>query len=106
MDKVTRFTVDPKRFTIQKEMVVRMLRNFKAEQPHQHAFYYTSVLILHPMWTKEELAQALEGEWNGMGTVLLRLEWNGDCVTNILQVGMEWGLLLIYCRLEWNGDCY
>ena len=41
-----------------------------------------------------------------MGTVTnilqVGMEWG---LLLILQVGMEWGLLLIYCRLEWNGDC-
>ena len=40
---------------------IRGLRNFKAEQPHQHAMYYTSVLLSEQKWTKEELLDATDG---------------------------------------------
>lgn len=39
----------------------RSLRNFNAEQPHQHAMYYTSVLMSEVMWTKDEMLDAMEG---------------------------------------------
>ena len=40
----------------------RSLRNFHAEQPHQHAVYFTSVLMSELLWTQEELLDALDGE--------------------------------------------
>ena len=43
---------------------VRGLKNFKAEQPHQHAVYYTTVLMSEQLWTKDELLDATEGIFN------------------------------------------
>jgi len=40
---------------------IRSLKNFRAEQPHQHAVYYTTVLFAEQCWTKEELLEATEG---------------------------------------------
>ena len=57
IDKLTRFTVDPARFNILKELYSRVLRNFQAEQPHQHAVYYNSVLLSDRIWHKEELSE-------------------------------------------------
>ena len=42
----------------------RSLRNFHAEQPHQHAVYFTSVLMSELLWTQEELLDALEGMYS------------------------------------------
>ncbi|KAG7155866.1 Insulin-degrading enzyme-like [Homarus americanus] len=58
MERMTTFTVDPKRFEILKDAYVRALRNFNADQPHQHVVYYTSLLLSEHGWTKEELLQA------------------------------------------------
>jgi hypothetical protein len=41
------------------------LRNFKAEQPHQHALYYTSYVLEEMAWHKDELIEALEGKLIG-----------------------------------------
>lgn len=60
LERLTGFTIEPQRFDIIKEAYERGLRNFRAEQPHQHAIYYTSVLMSEVVWTKEELLQALE----------------------------------------------
>ena len=57
MDKLTGFKVDPARFAILKELYARGLKNFQAEQPHQHAVYYNSVLLSDRVWHKEELIQ-------------------------------------------------
>ena len=43
---------------------MRGLKNFKAEQPHQHAVYYTTVLMSEQLWTKDELLDATEGKFN------------------------------------------
>ena len=43
---------------------MRALKNFRAEQPYQHAVYYTAVLTSEQMWTKEELLEATDGMLN------------------------------------------
>ncbi|XP_045108140.1 insulin-degrading enzyme-like isoform X1 [Portunus trituberculatus] len=58
MERMTSFTVDPKRFEILKDAYVRGLRNFNADQPHQHVVHYTSLLLAEHGWTKEELLEA------------------------------------------------
>ncbi|XP_050730176.1 insulin-degrading enzyme-like isoform X1 [Eriocheir sinensis] len=58
MERMTSFQVDPKRFEILKDAYVRALRNFSADQPHQHVVYYTSLLLAEHGWTKEELLEA------------------------------------------------
>ena len=68
MDRLTKFKVDPKRFKILKEAYTRGLKNFQAEQPHQHAVYYNSVLLSERVWHKEELLQVTDsllttGDW-------------------------------------------
>ncbi|XP_076461437.1 insulin-degrading enzyme-like [Babylonia areolata] len=60
LDRLTCFTVNPQRFDIIKEAYERGLRNFRAEQPHQHAVYYTTVIMSEVIWTKDELLSALE----------------------------------------------
>ncbi|XP_076044547.1 insulin degrading metalloproteinase isoform X2 [Oratosquilla oratoria] len=60
IDRMTTFKVDPKRFDILKDAYVRALKNFNADQPHQHVVYYTSLLLAEHGWTKEELLQATE----------------------------------------------
>jgi len=59
MDKLTSFSVDTNRFNILKEAYTRGLKNFQAEQPHQHAVYYNSVVLSERVWHKEELLGAL-----------------------------------------------
>lgn len=61
MSKLSKFSVDDGRFEIEREVVSRQLRNFKAEQPHSHAKYYLSMLTDNMAWTKEELSAAIEG---------------------------------------------
>lgn len=61
MDKMTRFTVDQRRFAVHKENLARQLKNFKANQPYKHALYYMGVLLVQPCWTKEEMEEAVEG---------------------------------------------
>ena len=60
MEKLVGFTVDEKRFDVLKEAYARGLKNFQAEQPHQHAVYYNSVVLSERVWHKEELMSALE----------------------------------------------
>lgn len=58
LEKLTDFKVDPKRFEIYKEMYMRGLRNFYAEEPYQHSIYYTNNLMAEIQWTKAELLQS------------------------------------------------
>ncbi|XP_054708191.1 insulin-degrading enzyme-like [Uloborus diversus] len=60
MDKLTSLTLDKRRFEILKEELRRGLKNFKAEQPHRHAIYYTSLLLAEKMWNNEELLNCLD----------------------------------------------
>lgn len=60
MDKITKFEVNEQRFHILLESYIRLLKNFRAEQPHQHAIYYTNLLLAEQLWTKEELLEATE----------------------------------------------
>ncbi|XP_052226154.1 insulin-degrading enzyme-like isoform X2 [Dreissena polymorpha] len=60
IEKMVTFDIDPKRYDIIKEAYGRSLRNFHAEQPHQHAVYFTSVVMSELLWTQEELLDTLE----------------------------------------------
>ncbi|XP_070209984.1 insulin-degrading enzyme-like [Littorina saxatilis] len=60
LERLTAFTISPQRFDIIKEAYERGLKNFRAEQPHQHAVYYTTVIMSEVVWTKDELLSALE----------------------------------------------
>lgn len=59
-ERMTNFQVDPKRFPLIKERMELTLKNFSAEQPHQHALYYTSFLLEELAWHKDELLESLE----------------------------------------------
>ncbi|CAD5115557.1 DgyrCDS4521 [Dimorphilus gyrociliatus] len=55
LKKMVSFEVNVDRFNILKELYIRSLRNFEAEQPHQHAIYYLSALTTEVFWEKSEL---------------------------------------------------
>ena len=63
ISKMTNFTVDRKRFEIFKEMLSRQLKNFRAEQPHTHAMYYTGIILDSMAWTRSQIAEALESTY-------------------------------------------
>ncbi|CAL1267103.1 unnamed protein product [Larinioides sclopetarius] len=60
MDKLTTIQICKKRFDILKEGLRKCLSNFRAEQPHRHAFYYTSMLLSERIWTNDELLNCLD----------------------------------------------
>ena len=62
VEKMSQFTIDPKRFDVFKEQLTRQLHNFRAEQPYSHAVYYGDALMDNMVWTKEEMAEALTGK--------------------------------------------
>ena len=58
--RFTEYQVNEDRFNILKEAYIRGLKNFKMEQPHQHASYNNNILLAERVWTKEELLAAVE----------------------------------------------
>lgn len=59
LDHLFDFKVDEKRFDILKEDYIRSLKNFKAEQPYQHAIYYLALILTENAWSKNELLDAM-----------------------------------------------
>lgn len=59
LERMTNFTVDPLRYAILKEKLERSLHNFRAEQPHHHAVYYTSYILEELAWSNSELLDAM-----------------------------------------------
>lgn len=59
LSKITDFKIDPKRFTVLKELYQRNLQNFYVDQPYQHAIYYCQILRAEIAWTKKERYDAL-----------------------------------------------
>ncbi|XP_034408413.1 insulin-degrading enzyme-like [Cyclopterus lumpus] len=59
VEKMANFEIDETRFDIIKEAYTRSLNNFRAEQPHQHAMYYLSVVMAEVSWTNEELKEVI-----------------------------------------------
>lgn len=60
LNQLFNFRVDPKRFEILKEDYIRSLKNFKAEQPYQHAVYYLALILTENAWSKGELLDAIQ----------------------------------------------
>ena len=60
LETVASFQVDPKRFEIIKDQVMRSYQNFQLEAPYQHANYFTTYLLMERMWTAEEKLAELQ----------------------------------------------
>lgn len=60
MDHLFDFKIDEKRFDILREEFIRSLKNFKAEQPYQHAIYYLALILTENAWANSELLDAME----------------------------------------------
>jgi len=60
IDKLTSFKIDSNRFEILRENYIRGLKNSVADQPHQHAIYYNSVVLTEKVWHKEELLSSVD----------------------------------------------
>ncbi|XP_003737238.1 insulin-degrading enzyme [Galendromus occidentalis] len=58
-ERLVGFKIDPKRFEILKEALVRRLKNFRAEQPYQHAIYYSNMVLTEKYWSYEEQLAAM-----------------------------------------------
>ncbi|XP_013403642.1 insulin-degrading enzyme [Lingula anatina] len=109
MEKMTTFKPDPKRFEIFKEAYKRSLENFRAEQPHQHAVYYTNLVTSEQMWTKEELLDALEDITVERLTAMIpqflsRLNIEGLVYGNVTRQRAEEVLDIIQNMLKENCD--
>ena len=76
------------------------LKNFAAEQPHQHALYYTSFLLEELAWHKDELLEALDGKNKSLYLVLCKtneglreaitsFEFNGKNITRSFYLIIE-----------------
>ena len=50
LDRLTTFTVKSERFSIMKERLERMYKNFHTDQPGSHSCYYNSYLLTQTMW--------------------------------------------------------
>lgn len=59
LDQLFNFEFENNRFEIMKEQLLRALKNFKAEQPYQHAVYYLALILTEHAWTKQELIDAV-----------------------------------------------
>lgn len=63
LDELFTFKMDEKRFEDLKEEAIRSLKNFKSDQPYNHAIYYLSLLLTEPAWSKSELLEAMQCEF-------------------------------------------
>ena len=53
--------VKKERFDVLKDALTRQLRNWRLNEPSDHAAYYTSYLVTTPYWSNEEAEEALDG---------------------------------------------
>lgn len=60
MSRMANFKINPDRFKLLKESYVRLLKNFDMEQPHRHAVYNSSSVLVDKIWMTDELVQALD----------------------------------------------
>lgn len=69
---------------------IRELKNFEAEPPHQHAVYYTYVLLAQKAWTHAELLDVTDGTLdqasreNLLTTILVHAELTKDRVQEMI----------------------
>jgi insulysin len=59
--RMRHLVIKKERFDVQKDALARQLRNWRLNEPSEHAIYYTSYLLTARYWTNEELEKALEG---------------------------------------------
>ena len=61
LSRLVNYRVDEDRFRILKEEFIRDLKNFKMEQPYEHANYYNNVLLAERRFTIEDLLDSVVG---------------------------------------------
>eukprot|EP00252_Welwitschia_mirabilis_P027613 TRINITY_DN9512_c0_g2_i7.p1 TRINITY_DN9512_c0_g2~~TRINITY_DN9512_c0_g2_i7.p1 ORF type:complete len:1006 (+),score=221.01 TRINITY_DN9512_c0_g2_i7:195-3212(+) len=59
LEKIQQFEVKQDRFAVIKENILKKYVNFKFQQPYQQAFYYSSLLLEHRMWQRDEFLEVL-----------------------------------------------
>lgn len=59
IEKIARFEVNPDRFAVIKEMVIKRYQNLKFQQPYQQAMYYCSLILQERMWPWMEQLEIL-----------------------------------------------
>lgn len=59
VDKIAKFKVNPDRFPVIKEMVIKEYQNFKFQQPYQQAMYYCSLILQDHTWPWMEELEVL-----------------------------------------------
>ena len=55
LSRMVNYQVNADRFRILKEEYIRDLKNFKMEQPYEHAYYYNDFLLAEREFTIDEL---------------------------------------------------
>ncbi|XP_065207037.1 insulin-degrading enzyme [Planococcus citri] len=92
IDRMVTFQVDPKRFEIIREAFIRSLKNFEADQPHQHANFFLSYALTEYGYNKEELLDACDvlNEQNLMrflpdffSHIYMQVLIHGNCSNNV-----------------------
>lgn len=78
------FEFDEKRFEIIKEQLLRALKNFKAEQPYQHAVYFLALLLTEHAWTKQELIDAVARRFQV--DKMLKFQWNNSRLLTVITI--------------------
>ena len=61
LSRLINYQVDADRFRILKEEFIRDLKNFKMEQPYEHAYYYNNILLAERRFTIEDLLDSVVG---------------------------------------------
>ncbi|EEF30307.1 insulin-degrading enzyme-like 1, peroxisomal [Ricinus communis] len=59
IEKIAKFKVNPDRFSVIKEMVIKKYKNFKFQQPYQQAIYYSSLILQNQAWPWMEELEVL-----------------------------------------------
>ncbi|XP_050230326.1 insulin-degrading enzyme-like 1, peroxisomal [Mercurialis annua] len=59
IEKIAKFRVNPDRFSVIKEMVMKEYENFKFQQPYQQAMYYCSLILQNQAWPWMEELEVL-----------------------------------------------
>ncbi|WCJ33462.1 Insulin-degrading enzyme-like 2 [Euphorbia peplus] len=59
IEKIANFNVNPDRFSVIKEMVIKEYENFKFQQPYQQAMYYCSLILQNQSWPWMEELEVL-----------------------------------------------
>jgi len=62
LDAVHKLKIDPERFEVLKEQVMRGYKNWNLNSPYEHAMYYVSYRLQDVLWHADEKIQVLIDE--------------------------------------------